>query len=312
MNLQPTKPFLNNEKNRMNRTKGFPKISIVTPSLNQGDYLEQTIQSVLSQKYPNLEYIIIDGGSTDNSIEIIRKYSSYLKYWISEPDSGQYDAINKGFKHCSGEIFAWINADDLYFPGSFSVISDIFTIYPQIDWLTSLSHAFIDKNTRIVGAQRSEGYNKISFYLGRNGAAISEGGSTYYIMQEATFWRSSLWEEAGGYLNTAYSLAADFELWLRFWKHSILYCTDAPLSMFRFRSNQRSSTFRTEYTTEARNALFLAGGQIHSRNKRRLYRILSLVFSRIKINNSFKYFYPIIQFDHLTDTWVKKSEHFKY
>ena len=312
MNLQPTKPFLNNEKNRMNRTKGFPKISIVTPSLNQGDYLEQTIQSVLSQKYPNLEYVIIDGGSTDNSIEIIRKYSSHLKYWISEPDKGQYDAINKGFQLCSGEIFAWINADDVYFPGSFSIVSEIFAVYPQINWLSSVSHAFIDKNTRIVGAQRSEGYNKKSFYLGRNGAAIPEGGSTYYIMQEATFWRRSLWKAAGGYLNTAYSLAADFELWLRFWKYSTLYCTDAQLSMFRFRSDQRSSTFRAEYTAEAREALLLAGGKIHSRNIRRLCRLFSLVFSRINFINSFKYFYPIVQFDHHSDTWVKKSDHFIY
>jgi len=296
----------------MKKSIAPPKLSIVTPSFNQGKYIEQTIQSVLSQGYPNLEYVIIDGGSTDNSVEIIRKYSTSLKYWVSEPDNGQYDAINKGFHHCSGDLFAWINADDLYFPGSFSIITDIFTIYPQINWLTSLSHAFIDKNARIIGAERSEGYNKNSFYLGRNGAAIPERGSTYYIMQEATFWRRSLWELAGGYINPDYNLAADFELWLRFWKHSILYCTDAQLSMFRFRSDQRSATYRAEYTKEARKALLLAGGKIHSRIKRRLFRLFSLLFSRIKIINTGKYFYPLVLYDNFVDDWFIKYDHFIY
>ncbi len=96
----------------------WPRISIVTPSYNQGQFLEETIRSVLMQGYPNLEYIIIDGGSTDNSLKIIRKYKPWLSYWVSEPDRGQSHAINKGFERCTGEIFAWINSDDVYTPNT--------------------------------------------------------------------------------------------------------------------------------------------------------------------------------------------------
>ena len=107
------------EKIILNKDISWPKISIVTPSYNQGDFLEQTILSVLNQNYPNLEYIIIDGGSTDKSMEIIKKYEKYISYWISEKDNGQADAIKKGFRKSSGEIFAWINSDDNYLYKSF-------------------------------------------------------------------------------------------------------------------------------------------------------------------------------------------------
>jgi len=107
---EPTNPL----PERMPDGSEWPRISIVTPSYNYGRFIEETIRSVLLQGYPNLEYIVIDGGSTDNTIEIIRKYDKYLTYWVSEPDEGQTDAINKGYQHCIGELFAWLNADDIY------------------------------------------------------------------------------------------------------------------------------------------------------------------------------------------------------
>jgi glycosyltransferase involved in cell wall biosynthesis len=106
----------------------WPKISIVTPSFNQGQYIEETILSVLSQNYPNLEYIIIDGGSTDNTIDIIKKYESRITYWVSEPDTGQSHAINKGLKKCTGEIFNWLNSDDWYIPGALFEVANAFRV----------------------------------------------------------------------------------------------------------------------------------------------------------------------------------------
>ncbi len=110
----------------------WPKISIITPSFNQGQFIEETIRSVLLQNYPNLEYIVIDGGSSDNTIEIIRNYESHLAYWISEKDRGQSEAINKGFKKSSGEIVAWLNSDDVYLPGTFNEVVNFFNNNPDI------------------------------------------------------------------------------------------------------------------------------------------------------------------------------------
>ena len=120
----------------------YPKISIVTPSYNQGKYIEQTILSVLDQQYPNLEYIIIDGGSSDNSVEIIRKYESRISYWVSEKDDGQTDAINKGFEKCTGDIFNWINSDDYFEPDTFFKLSRYFTENPGMNVLCGKEWGF--------------------------------------------------------------------------------------------------------------------------------------------------------------------------
>ena len=109
----------------------LPKVSIVTPSFNQASFLEQTLRSVLEQDYPNLEYIVIDGGSTDGSVEIINKYADQLAYWQSQPDQGQTDAINQGFAHATGEILAWLNSDDLLLPGAVSAAVRALEEHPE-------------------------------------------------------------------------------------------------------------------------------------------------------------------------------------
>ena len=115
----------------------FPKISIVTPSFNQAKFLENTIQSIFLQNYPNIEYIVIDGGSGDISVDIIKKYADQLHFWCSELDGGQYDAINKGFSKASGDILCWLNSDDMYFPWTLKTVASIMTQFPQVEWLTT-------------------------------------------------------------------------------------------------------------------------------------------------------------------------------
>jgi glycosyltransferase involved in cell wall biosynthesis len=219
----------------------YPRISIVTPSFNQGAYLEQTILSVLNQKYPNLEYIIIDGGSTDNSLEIIKKYEHSLAYWVSEKDDGMYDAISKGFKRATGDVMAWINSDDLYHPGAFSTVSEIFNNFPEVSWLQG-NPSFLDEEGKTVGVGPLRYWSKFNIYL----------FDFKWIQQESCFWRKTLWDKAGSGFNSSLTYAGDFELWLRFFRHEKLFVTDALIGGFRQRkSNQLSLDHLEDYITEA-------------------------------------------------------------
>ncbi len=128
----------------------WPKISIVTPSFNQGQFIEETIRSVLLQGYPNLEYIIIDGGSTDEAVDIIKKYERWLTYWVSETDRGQSHAINKGFNISKGEITAWINSDDFYLHGAFGKISRFFSENTDVDMVFGDCH-IVNEKVEVVG-----------------------------------------------------------------------------------------------------------------------------------------------------------------
>jgi glycosyltransferase involved in cell wall biosynthesis len=137
------------EKTILGKGPSWPKISIVTPSYNQGQFLERTISSVLNQNYPNLEYIIIDGGSTDESVEIIKRYEKYLAYWVSEKDGGQSEAINKGFKKATGDLFNWINSDDILFPRALFRIAEAYTRQPSADLIVG-DHARCDANGKVI------------------------------------------------------------------------------------------------------------------------------------------------------------------
>jgi glycosyltransferase involved in cell wall biosynthesis len=164
----------------------LPKISIVTPSYNQGRFLEETILSVLDQGYPDLEYVLIDGGSGDDSVDIIKKYQQNLHYWVSEKDEGHGHAINKGFSRTTGEIMAWINSDDKYTPWSFKVVSEIFTQFPHVMWIVGFN-SWWNSDGAMTGAARIQ--KKIYDYLLGNYA---------WIQQESVFWRRSLWDKVGG------------------------------------------------------------------------------------------------------------------
>jgi glycosyl transferase family 2 len=200
----------------------LPRIALVTPVRNSGKYLEATIRSVLGQDYPNLDYFIVDGGSTDDSVDIIRKYEKQISGWISEPDRGMYDAINKGFARTSGEIMGWISATDMLHIGGLRVVGSVFRQLPEVEWVTGRPTSFNDGGMT-VRVQEIPHWSRYRFLAGAN----------RYIQQESTYWRRSLWEKAGSRTDTSRRYAADFELWVRFFRHAKLYPVDALIGGFR-------------------------------------------------------------------------------
>jgi len=205
----------------------WPKISIVTPSYNQSKFLERTILSVIKQNYPNLEYIIIDGGSTDGSVEIIRKYEHYLAYWVSEPDQGQADAIRKGFEKSSGEIMAWLNSDDLYLPMALWKVAKLFRQNPEADLVYGNIY-LIDEDDHKIGELR---FTKFDFKT-----LIFEGGNLH---QTGAFWRRRIYERVGG-INPYYKFCMDFDFFCRVAEIGRLVHLRDYLACFRVHKSAKS------------------------------------------------------------------------
>jgi hypothetical protein len=179
----------------------LPLVTIVTPSYNQAEYLEATIQSVLAQDYPNLEYFIIDGGSTDGSVKIIEKYADQLTWWVSEPDRGQADAINKGLRRARGEVVAWLNSDDLYLPGA---------IHEGVSALTADPGLGVVFGDAITIDSQGRPLNKLAF----GDWGIADLMRFRIICQPAVFMRRSILEQAG-FLSADFHFMLDHHLWLR-------------------------------------------------------------------------------------------------
>jgi len=213
----------------LNKELSWPKISIVTPSYNQGEFLERTILSVLNQNYPNLEYIIIDGGSTDNSIEIIKKYEKYLAYWVSEKDHGQSDALNKGFARATGEIVGWQNSDDTYATDSFVTAVNTFKKYPKAEIVFGNTY-MIDENDNIINELRFTPFSLL--------AHLYEGMS---ISNQTCFWKKAVFDKIG-MIDTRFSFSMDFEFFLRAKRANINFkFIHQPLGSFRVHTDSKTA-----------------------------------------------------------------------
>jgi glycosyltransferase involved in cell wall biosynthesis len=180
-----------------------PKISIVTPSFNQSEFIERTLTSVLGQSYPNLEYYVQDGGSTDGSIKILDRYADRLSGWTSHADNGQSQAINLGFARTSGEIMAWLNSDDILLPGALTCVAEYFRLHPDVDVIYGY-RVLIDENDQEIGR----------WILPSHDDRVLSWED--YIPQETIFWRRRIWEKAGGQIDESFRFAMDWDMLLRF------------------------------------------------------------------------------------------------
>jgi glycosyltransferase involved in cell wall biosynthesis len=213
----------------------WPRISIVTPSFNQGKYIEETIRSILLQNYPNLEYIIIDGGSTDETVSIIEKYKEFITYRVSEPDNGQSQAINKGFMKCTGEFVNWICSDDLLCRNAFTKIAPI--IAAQKDILLLGSGYRIDERSEVIDTIKSSAINEFNMLVDLR-KFWRDGNS---IIQQSTLYPLAAIKQAGLLAENNY-YTMDFELWGKLMMmHIPVVRTEIAIGMFRWYGGQKTS-----------------------------------------------------------------------
>lgn len=216
----------------------FPLVTIVTPSYNQGCFLEATIQSVLAQDYPNIEYLVVDGTSTDDSVEIIRRYSDRLTWWVSEKDKGQSDAINKGFRRARGEFVGWLNSDDVYEPGAVSAAVAAFQSRPEAGLVYADARA-IDAEGRQFNLMRARQYNLVDLL------------SYNIICQPASFMRRFVLEQVN-YLNPDYHLLMDHLLWIQMAQQAPIVYVPQVWASARYHDQAKNRTRGAAYGREAK------------------------------------------------------------
>jgi glycosyltransferase involved in cell wall biosynthesis len=217
----------------------WPRISLVTPSYNQGQFIEETIRSVLLQGYPNLEYIVIDGGSADNSVEIIRKYEPWLTYWISEPDRGQSEAINKGLSRATGTIYAWLNSDDLLLPGALAHMAQMYRQYPE-------AAAWVGRCYRITPAKEI-----LSLVTPQNldRASLANWWRIGRFYQPACFFSAQHFTRTEG-LDESLYIALDIDLWLKLAEHGEFVATDRAIAAAVIHENAKTQLDRSKLHLE--------------------------------------------------------------
>lgn len=216
----------------------LPTISLVTCSYQQSVYLEQTIRSVLDQGYPGLEYVIIDGGSQDGSVEIIKRHAAAVRYWVSEPDGGQTEALIKGFRRTSGDILGWLCSDDLLLPGALETVGRFFRDHPQIDAVYGDS-IWIDALGNYLRPKNEPGFSRFVMLFDHD-----------YIPQPSMFWRRALYQRVGE-LDPRFDLAMDADLWERFSQHGRVAHIPIYLSCMRSYPEQKTRARHAQSLAEA-------------------------------------------------------------
>lgn len=227
-----------------------PRFTVVTPSFNQGAFIEKTIDSVLSQGHPNLEYIIIDGGSKDNTVEVIKKYERHLAYWVSEPDRGQSHAINKGFARATGKYLAWLNSDDWFVNEALYVFSSVFATSSNLDVVVGRGQ-IVDMNGTVVSDKTPA--SQITHEW------LCKWISGNYFMQPSCAFTRAAWNKTGG-LAESIHMAMDLDLWLRFAKAGCSFGTiDTLLSLSLSHSSAKTTAFAYESLLDAARVISAHG-----------------------------------------------------
>jgi len=230
---------------RPDNTARKPRIGIITPSLNQGRYIRETIKSILRQNYPTLEYWVVDGGSTDDTIPILESLGSRIN-WISGEDDGQAQAINKGLKRVSAEIVAFLNSDDVYLPGTLDRVSQYFQSHPEAVWLTG-DHFIIDESGR-----RIQSFIVRYKRLLRRSPTFGKLAVANFIVQPSTFWRRSFMDDLGLF-DESLAYCFDYDFWLRAILRQPLHVIPTPLSLFRIHGKSKGgSQFQQQFSEEYR------------------------------------------------------------
>lgn len=218
-------------------SSNLPTITVVTPSFNHAEFLEDTLSSVLDQQYPCLQYIVIDGGSTDGTSAILERYAPYLAYVVSEPDNGQTHALIKGFSRAEGDILAWLNSDDLYEPGVLHEVAEYFMAHPEARFVYG-DATLIDRAGNLIRRKKEIPYHSYIWLHDYN-----------YIPQPSAFWRRDLYEEVGG-LDQSFDLAMDADLWDRFAQVTKPHHVRRYWSRMRIYPEQKNQAFRDRSNAE--------------------------------------------------------------
>lgn len=291
----------------------FPKISIITPCFNHEKFIGQTIHSIIDQNYPNLEYIVINDGSTDNSEEEILKYEKYIskyEFWEGHRNSPVW-AINKGFSYASGEIYGWISSDDILLRNSLFTIAKVFTDLKEVSWFTGLATTINSRGELVNSKFRPK--HKIDFLV----------NNWKVIQQESTFFRKSLWDKAGGKLDENYLQAFDTELWTRFFLNSTHYNLNSPIGAFRKGIQSRSVRNLNEFLSYNIDAIKKLRKNSKDKSyvkaysflsKKYLKQIMGILPTKL-IRNLFKeaILYDVITYSFEKDKFfIEKENPFKY